>query len=77
VASAAGVEEEVLAVVVPQGAALAVAAAEAGSLHSITRRLFRIRRSLQIFGPMNFGFHKVWEKRFESEFDHPEWLVRT
>ena len=30
---------------------------------SIFRRLFKIHRSLQIFGPMNFGFHKAWERR--------------
>jgi radical SAM superfamily enzyme YgiQ (UPF0313 family) len=30
---------------------------------SIFRRLFRIHRSLQIFAPMNFGFHKAWGKR--------------
>ena len=30
---------------------------------SIFRRLFRIHRSFQIFGPMNFGFHKAWKKR--------------
>ena len=30
---------------------------------SIFRRLFKMDRSLQIFGPMNFGFHKAWKKR--------------
>ena len=30
---------------------------------SILRRLFRIHRSLQIFGPMNLGFRKAWNKR--------------
>jgi len=30
---------------------------------SMFRRLFKIDRSLQIFGPMNFGFHKAWQKR--------------
>ena len=30
---------------------------------SIFRRLFKMNRSLQIFGPMNFGFHKAWKKR--------------
>ena len=33
------------------------------SWHSIFRRLVRIHRSLQIFGPMNFGFHNAWKKR--------------
>ncbi|MBM4322292.1 MAG: B12-binding domain-containing radical SAM protein [Deltaproteobacteria bacterium] len=30
---------------------------------SIFRRLFKIHRSLQIFGPMNFGFRKAWKKK--------------
>jgi radical SAM superfamily enzyme YgiQ (UPF0313 family) len=30
---------------------------------SMFRRLFKIHRSLQIFGPMNFGFHKAWKRR--------------
>jgi radical SAM superfamily enzyme YgiQ (UPF0313 family) len=30
---------------------------------SILRRLFRLHRSLQIFGPMNLGFRKAWKKR--------------
>jgi radical SAM superfamily enzyme YgiQ (UPF0313 family) len=38
------------------------------SWRSIFRRLFKIHRSLQIFGPMNFGFHKAWKKRTSSEY---------
>ena len=30
---------------------------------SIFRRLFKMNRSIQIFGPMNFGFHKAWKRR--------------
>ena len=30
---------------------------------SIFLRLFKMNRSLQIFGPMNFGFHKAWKER--------------
>jgi radical SAM superfamily enzyme YgiQ (UPF0313 family) len=30
---------------------------------SMFKRLFKIHRSLQIFGPMNFGFHKAWMRR--------------
>jgi len=37
------------------------------SLSSMFRRLFKIHRSLQIFGPMNFGFHKAWKKRMRPE----------
>jgi radical SAM superfamily enzyme YgiQ (UPF0313 family) len=33
------------------------------SWSSIFQRLFKINRSLQIFGPMNFGFHKAWKRR--------------
>ena len=33
------------------------------SWRSIFRRLFRVHRCLQIFGPMNFGFHNAWKKR--------------
>jgi radical SAM superfamily enzyme YgiQ (UPF0313 family) len=35
------------------------------SWSSIFRRLFKMNRSLQIFGPMNFGFHKAWERRIK------------
>jgi radical SAM superfamily enzyme YgiQ (UPF0313 family) len=35
---------------------------------SILRRLFRIHRSHQIFGPMNFGFRKAWKKRTYVKF---------
>ena len=30
---------------------------------SLFRRLFKMNRSLQIFGPMNFGFRQAWKKR--------------
>lgn len=30
---------------------------------SMFKRIFRIHRSLQIFGPMNFGFHRAWKRR--------------
>ena len=33
---------------------------------SIFRRLFKIHRSLQIFGPMNFGFRSAWKKRMNQ-----------
>jgi radical SAM superfamily enzyme YgiQ (UPF0313 family) len=33
------------------------------SWKSIFRRLFKIHRSLQIFGPMNLGFRKAWRGR--------------
>jgi radical SAM superfamily enzyme YgiQ (UPF0313 family) len=33
------------------------------SWNSIFRRLFKIHRSLQIFGPMNFGFRKAWTNK--------------
>jgi radical SAM superfamily enzyme YgiQ (UPF0313 family) len=33
------------------------------SWRSIFRRLFKIHRSLQIFGPMNLGFRKAWRGR--------------
>ncbi len=36
------------------------------SWRSIFRRLFKMHRSLQIFGPMNFGFHEAWKKRFHG-----------
>ncbi len=36
---------------------------------SIFRRLFRVHRSLQIFGPMNLGFRKAWKKRIRREMD--------
>lgn len=36
---------------------------------SIFRRLFKIHRALQIFGPMYFGFHKAWEKRIRQEMN--------
>jgi radical SAM superfamily enzyme YgiQ (UPF0313 family) len=39
---------------------------------SIFRRLLRIHRSLQIFGPMNLGFRKAWKKRNKSKIDRPE-----
>jgi hypothetical protein len=32
---------------------------------SIIRRLFKMNRSIQIFGPMNLGFRKAWMKRIE------------
>ena len=32
------------------------------SWRSIFRRLFKIHRSVQIFGPMNLGFKKAWER---------------
>jgi radical SAM superfamily enzyme YgiQ (UPF0313 family) len=38
---------------------------------SIFRRLFKINQSLQIFGPMNFGFHKAWKKRGRSKINRP------
>jgi radical SAM superfamily enzyme YgiQ (UPF0313 family) len=31
------------------------------SWSSILKRLFKVHRSLQIFGPMNFGFRKAWK----------------
>jgi radical SAM superfamily enzyme YgiQ (UPF0313 family) len=37
------------------------------SWRSIFRRLLKCHRSLQIFGPMNFGFHKAWKRRIRSE----------
>ena len=37
------------------------------SWSSMFRRLFKIHRSLQIFGPMNFGFHKAWKKKMRHE----------
>jgi len=37
------------------------------SWSSIFQRLFKINRSLQIFGPMNLGFHKAWKKRMQFE----------
>ncbi len=33
------------------------------SWNSIFRRLFKIRRSLQIFAPMNIGFREAWKNR--------------
>jgi len=42
------------------------------SWNSIFRRLFKIHRSLQIFGPMNFGFHKAWKKRIRPKINCPE-----
>ena len=39
---------------------------------SIFRRLFKMNRSLQIFGPMNFGFHKAWKKRVPPKISCPE-----
>lgn len=38
----------------------------------IFRRLFKINRSLQIFGPMNLGFHKSWKKRMRQKLMVPE-----
>jgi radical SAM superfamily enzyme YgiQ (UPF0313 family) len=38
---------------------------------SIFRRLFKMNRSLQIFGPMNFGFHKAWKKRIRPKINCP------
>jgi radical SAM superfamily enzyme YgiQ (UPF0313 family) len=38
---------------------------------SIFRRLFRIHRSLQIFGPMNFGFRKAWNRRIPLNVRQP------
>jgi len=34
---------------------------------SMFKRLFRIHRSLQIFGPMNLGFQKAWKRRIKPE----------
>ena len=42
------------------------------SWNSIFRRLFKIHRSLQIFGPMNFGFHKAWKKGIRPKINCPE-----
>ena len=36
---------------------------------SIFRRLFKMNRSLQIFGPMNLGFHKAWKKKTRAKVD--------
>lgn len=33
------------------------------SWRSIIKRLFKVHRSLQIFGPMNFAFRKAWRKK--------------
>jgi hypothetical protein len=33
------------------------------SWRSIFRRLLKLDRSLQIFGPMNLGFRKAWNRR--------------
>ena len=41
------------------------------SWSSVFRRLFKIHRSLQIFGPMNFGFHKAWKKRGTPKINCP------
>jgi radical SAM superfamily enzyme YgiQ (UPF0313 family) len=40
------------------------------SWRSIFRRLFKVHRSLQIFGPMNFGFHKAWKRRVKEVEDY-------
>ena len=37
---------------------------------SIFRRLFKIHRSFQIFGPMNFGFRKAWKKKTTDSIFH-------
>ncbi len=37
------------------------------SWSSILRRLSKVHRSLQIFGPMNFGFRKAWNRRASGE----------
>lgn len=37
------------------------------SWSSIFRRLFKIHRSLQLFGPMNLGFQKAWKTREKSD----------
>jgi radical SAM superfamily enzyme YgiQ (UPF0313 family) len=42
------------------------------SWNSIFRRLFKMHRSLQIFGPMNYGFHKAWKKRIRPKINCPE-----
>ena len=55
--------------VVFQEAALGVAAVEAGSLHSIFKRTFRIQASFEILRPMGLGLHKAWKKRLNPEFD--------
>jgi radical SAM superfamily enzyme YgiQ (UPF0313 family) len=34
---------------------------------SIIRRLFKMNRSIQIFGPMNLGFRKAWMKRIRAK----------
>ena len=39
---------------------------------SVFRRLFKMHRSLQIFGPMNYGFHKAWKKRIRPKINCPE-----
>ncbi len=39
---------------------------------SILRRLFKVHRSVQIFGPMNLGFRKAWKKRNKSKIDRRE-----
>lgn len=39
---------------------------------SILRRLLKVHRSVQIFGPMNLGFRKAWKKRNKSKIDRPE-----
>ena len=44
---------------------------------SIFRRLFRIHRFLQIFGPMNFGFHKDWKERIRREINRPQRSLLT
>ena len=42
------------------------------SWSSIFRRLFKMNRSLQIFGPMNLGFHKAWKKRVTPKINCPK-----
>jgi hypothetical protein len=39
---------------------------------SIFLRLFKMNRSLQIFGPMNFGLHRALKKRIRWKTNCPE-----
>ncbi len=39
------------------------------SWSSITRRLFGIRRNLQLFGPQNIGFRRAWQETAQDQGD--------
>jgi hypothetical protein len=32
------------------------------SFSSMFRRIFKVHRSVQVFGPMNFGFRSAWRR---------------